>query len=250
MSTPHIAGLAAREWKGTAAATRAYLQTDVEDITLAKGGGAKTGYAIASGYGLGHVTPATPVLAGTIAGKVTESGDNTAISGATIVVEGTSLSATTDSNGNYSVGNVPEGDYDVTASADGHVSETMTDITVTANTTTFVDFSLATVTTASTVSVDSITYATEGGKNSDKHLLITVALVDDLGNTVGGASVSIDLYRGEPLIASGTGTTGTDGTVTFSLKNARSGCYRTDVTDVSADGLMWDSAALANEFCK
>ncbi len=47
-----------------------------------------------------------------------------------------------------------------------------------------------------TVSVSSITYVTEGGKNGDKHLLITIALLDDTPNPVSGASVSIDLYRG------------------------------------------------------
>ncbi|MCH8924971.1 MAG: S8 family serine peptidase, partial [Proteobacteria bacterium] len=103
---------------------------------------------------------------------------------------------------------------------------------------------------ATTVSVDAITYVTEGGKNQDKHLLITVALEDDLLIPVEGASVSIDLYRDSSKIASGTGTTGTDGTVTFSLKNAPSGCYTTTVTDVTAAGLTSDGATPANEFCK
>ena len=104
--------------------------------------------------------------------------------------------------------------------------------------------------TATYVSVDSITYATEGGKNKDKHLLITIALVDNLGDPVSGASVSIDLYRDGSKIASGTATTGSSGTITFSLKNAASGCYTTTVTDVPANGLTWDGATPANEFCK
>jgi subtilisin len=103
---------------------------------------------------------------------------------------------------------------------------------------------------ATTFSVSSITYATEGGKNQDKHLNITVSLVDDLGNPVAGASVSIDLFRDGPLVASGTGTTGTGGTVTFSLKNAASGCYSSTVTDVTAAGLTWDESFPANNFCK
>ena len=49
---------------------------------------------------------------------------------------------------------------------------------------------------------------------------------------------------------SGTGTTGTDGTVTFTLKNAPSGCYATTVTNVSATGLTWDGATPTNSFCK
>lgn len=99
---------------------------------------------------------------------------------------------------------------------------------------------------ATSVSVESITYATEGGKNGDKHLLITLTLKDDLGGSVAGASVSIDLYRDGGLITSGTATTGSSGTLTFSLKNARAGAYTTDVTDVTADGLTWDGVTPPN----
>ena len=114
-----------------------------------------------------------------------------------------------------------------------------------------VDFTFTTAAAPATptgVSVDSITYTTSGGKNADKHLNITVALVDDLGNPVSGASVSIDLKRDGPTIASSTGTTGTGGTVAWILNNAASGCYATDVTDVTADGLTWDDATPANSF--
>ena len=80
-----------------------------------------------------------------------------------------------------------------------------------------------------------------------------MALVDDLGNTVGGASVSVTLTRVEGGSWIGSGATGAGGTVTFSLKNARSGCYTTTVTDVTANGLSWDPNDPANtsaEFCK
>jgi hypothetical protein len=101
-----------------------------------------------------------------------------------------------------------------------------------------------------TVSVASITYATQGGRYGDKHLSVTVALVDDLGGPVAGASVSIELYRDGGLDASGTGTTGTDGTVTFTRNNAPSGTYTTEVTDVTAAGLTWDGVTPRNEFDK
>jgi len=101
-----------------------------------------------------------------------------------------------------------------------------------------------------TVSVASITYATEGGRNSDRHLLITVALVDDVGDPVADASVSIDVYLDESLYGSRTGTTGTGGTVTFKANNAPSGTYTTTVTDVTADGLNWDCITPDNGFTK
>ena len=94
-------------------------------------------------------------------------------------------------------------------------------------------------TEATTFSIISITYTTSGGKNSDKHLNVTVALVDDLDNPVGGASVSIDLKRGGSTIASGTASTGGGGTVTFTLNNAASGCY-TEALGVTHPDLTWD----------
>jgi len=122
-----------------------------------------------------------------------------------------------------------DGNHDITASVTDGGARTGTDS---------VSITVGTVNLDSTtVSVDSIQYATEGGKNGDKHLLITLSLVDDSNNAVSGASVSIDLYRDSKKIASGTGTTGSSGTLTFSLKNAAPGYYTTDVTSVTASGL-------------
>lgn len=101
-----------------------------------------------------------------------------------------------------------------------------------------------------TVSVKSISYRTEGGRNQDKHLLITVALIDDLDNPIAGASVSIDVDRDGSDYGSDTGTTGTSGTVTFQTNNAPSGTYTTTVTDVIAGGLTWDDDTPDNSFDK
>jgi subtilisin family serine protease len=109
-------------------------------------------------------------------------------------------------------------------------------------------FEVVTAVSAKTVSVASIAYASEGGRRKDKHLLITIALVDNLGGPVAGATVSIDLYRDGSMVASSTGVTGTDGRATFKLRNAASGCYTTTVTGVTADGLTWDEATPANGF--
>jgi subtilisin len=100
------------------------------------------------------------------------------------------------------------------------------------------------------VIVESITYSIEGGKNQDRHLCIVVALVDNLENPVVDASVSIDLYLEELLYVSYTGTTGTDGTVTFKKNNAPSGTYTTTVTAVTAGGLIWDEVTPENSFIK
>ena len=101
-----------------------------------------------------------------------------------------------------------------------------------------------------TVSVSSITYSTHGGKDGFKHLDITITIINDFANPVSGASVSIDLFRDDSFVAQGTGTTGTDGTVTFTLNNASTGLYTTTVTDVTAAGLTWDVVTPFNEFDK
>ena len=96
----------------------------------------------------------------------------------------------------------------------------------------------------------SISYSGSGGRNHDKNLSITVSLIDDLGNPVSGASVSIDVELDDSYYASGTGTTGTNGAVAFIISNAPSGTYTTTITAVNADGLTWDGITPSNSFTK
>ncbi len=98
--------------------------------------------------------------------------------------------------------------------------------------------------------VDSITYTPYGGKNSDKHLDIQVLVINNLGNPLSGASVSITLDNtttGDSW--TGTATTDGSGIVIFTLKNAPSGCYTTTVTDVTANGPTWNGATPPNNSC-
>jgi hypothetical protein len=104
-----------------------------------------------------------------------------------------------------------------------------------------------------TVSVSGFTYATTGGRDGKKHLSVTVALVDDLGGPVAGASVSSLLEHDSGTSWTFTGATGSEGMVTFSLSNAPSGCYTTTVTGVTSGGLTWDPddpGNVSGEFCK
>jgi len=190
-----------------------------------------------------------PIPVGSITGKVTNAVGGTSIAGATVLVEDTGQSAITAADGTYTITDVPTGDRSVTASADGFESQPKM-VPVNEGQTTTANFALNPVTTADKVSVDSISYATEGGRNNDKHLNITVALVDNLGNDVVGASVSIDVNIDESLYTSGTGTTETEGKVTFKLPNAPSGRYTTKVIGVTADGLTWVGGTPENWFDK
>ena len=144
--------------------------------------------------------------------------------------------------GNLDISRLTDGDYtvDVTATDTRSISGSGT-----------ANFSIGPAPSESTTAiVNSITYTTEGGKNSDKHLNIHIAVIDDFGNPVANASVSIELYLNALLKAAGTGTTGSNGMVTFSYQNAPSGHYETKITGVTATGLTWDGATPPNGYDK
>jgi hypothetical protein len=101
-----------------------------------------------------------------------------------------------------------------------------------------------------TFSVTAINYTWYGGKNNDKHLDDMLTLEDDKNNPVAGATVSITLNNTTTKDTwNGTGTTSSDGTVVFSLKNAPAGCYTTTIIDVTAEGLTWDSVNPDEDTC-
>jgi len=98
------------------------------------------------------------------------------------------------------------------------------------------------------LSVTSIGYEFYGGKNSNRHLRVIVTVEDNLGLAVAGAGVSIELSNGSQTWV-GTGQTATNGTVTFSLKNAPGGCYSTVITNVILGGYTWDRSTPSNSSC-
>jgi len=59
----------------------------------------------------------------TVSGSVKDI-DGVALQGASVVIEGTDFSAETDASGSYTIGNVAEGIYDITASKDGYAPQT------------------------------------------------------------------------------------------------------------------------------
>jgi subtilisin len=99
------------------------------------------------------------------------------------------------------------------------------------------------------MSVTGIDYSTNGGRFSDRHLSVTITVVAD-GAPVGGASVSITLKLDEGVYGTASGTTDSNGQVTFSSSNAPSGTYTTEITAVSAPGLTWDGVTPPNSFDK
>lgn len=81
---------------------------------------------------------------GKITGKVTEKDNNEPIPYANVIIEGTSLGAASDFDGNYVILNVPPGLHKVTASIIGFQKVTVQDVRVNVDFTTRLDFALKT----------------------------------------------------------------------------------------------------------
>ncbi|MBA4454846.1 MAG: S8 family serine peptidase [Nitrosopumilaceae archaeon] len=76
------------------------------------------------------------------------------------------------------------------------------------------------------------TYTGEGGKNADKHLIVTIHLTD-AGSNISGTTVEITLSNNQNDSWNGSGTTGGDGKVSFTKKNASTACYTTSVISIA-----------------
>ncbi|EGD41154.1 peptidase families S8 and S53 subfamily, partial [Nocardioidaceae bacterium Broad-1] len=149
MAAPHLAGAVAALWSynptliGNVEETRRLLNeaaTDVDDTTC--GGTAANNNVYGEGYlDLARLIALAPAEGGTVAGTVTSGGDP--IAGATVELDGDTLdrTLTTDAEGHFSA-DVYVGDYELTTSAFGFVTETGS-ATVTEDATTTVDFDLA-----------------------------------------------------------------------------------------------------------
>ncbi|MDA8043803.1 MAG: Ig-like domain-containing protein [Actinomycetota bacterium] len=81
---------------------------------------------------------------------------------------------------------------------------------------------------------------------SGKAMLIPVGIADTNGNPVSGATVTIQITG--PVTATGSASTGSNGTVTFKLSHAPKGTYTTTVTNVSGSNLTWDQAGGSDSY--
>ena len=258
MSSPHVAGSAAvfisnNQGASPAEVKTALISSGVQQsaqctVSLNDGNGGFTGDPDSSAEPLVYLTSQETVVNDSPTVSITNPADSSSDdSGATILFEGTasdtedgdltsSLAWTSSIDGSIGTGasfstTLNDGDHTITAKVTDSGGKTSSkSITITVGTP---------PATGATSTVESITYSTTAGKNDDKHLIISIHVIDDLGNDVSGASVSIKLSDGN-TIWTATGTTGSTGDVNFSLKNASSGIYTTTITGVTADGLTWD----------
>ncbi len=197
MASPHVAGVAALVKAANPGLSnveiRQILRDTAEDLGLSSN---QQGYGLArADLAVREVEGVEPPATGDIEGTVKDVA-GAAIEGTSIVVAGTGLSATTGSNGYYFIDNVPAGEQEVTASADGYYSQTAT-VKVEEDATVTQDFVLQAITPSPTRTVSG-------------------TVKDGTDNALEGATVTIE----------GTGlstTTGSDGS--YSISDVEEGTY-------------------------
>ena len=119
-----------------------------------------------------------PVDSGEIAGTVTDKATGSSLAGATVVVEGTRLSATTNTQGQYVIHEVPSGAHSVRARYIGYLAEARS-VTVGAAQTVNVDFALV----RSVHKLDELVTVTPGGIQTQLRAVpspITVITAEDI----------------------------------------------------------------------
>jgi hypothetical protein len=136
IAAPHVAGAALLFRSLNPSASPADVAAAL--AATAGDGGQRTD---AAGWGLlDSAALVQAALPGAVAGRVTGAGG--AIEGATVTVEGTDRSAETDAAGAYLIEGVAAGTHTLTATADGHRSQSLEEVEVEAGQTTTVDFTL------------------------------------------------------------------------------------------------------------
>jgi len=211
MASPHVAGVAALligsglVYDGNHNGrindeVRALMQSTAIDLGT-------SGRDDKYGFGLVNVSNAlgavTPVATGILDGFVTDESSNP-IEGATVTA-GT-YSATTDGAGYYLVSDIAVGSYTVTASASGY-SEESSGATISENTTTSVNFGLATAPVVD-ITLTAVGYKVKGLMKADL-------------SWSGAASINVDVYRNGSVVT----TTANDGVHTDNINQRGGGTF-------------------------
>jgi thermitase len=237
MASPHVAGLAALVFTVVADSNgngllndevRSRIQATCDNIGISGIGSGRINAYEAVG---GSTTP--PPLTGSITGKVTDAADNSSIAGAMVSCNGASV--TTDSNGDFTITDLPQGVYTVTASDTGYTDASQI-VEVIAGGISLANFALTKLVPPSPEPfwVESITFGVTG-----KNLRLNVKVVSESG-AVAGAQVALQLTNGVQNW-NFTGTTDSSGAASFVVTKALTGSYVASVTAITATGYTWDT---------
>lgn len=194
--------------------------------------------------GMGEFFGAKTTVPGTISGQVTNTSTSVGLSGATVAYSGGST--TTDTNGGYTLSNVPVGTVTVTASLSGFASQTAS-VTVASGSTSTQNFALAPSGTPGAITgqvTDSSTSAalagatvgySGGSTTTDSSGSYTLSNVP-----AGTVSVTASLTGYNSQTVSVTVTSGSTSTQNFALAPANSGpgSISGKVTNISTGGVI------------
>ena len=111
-------------------------------LTLGKGGKSMLKKLMLLVLCLGWISFSFAATTGKIAGVVKDADTGEGLPGANVVIEGTSMGASTDINGNYFIINVPPGTYTLRTTFIGYTTEVVKDVVVRIDRTTTVNVSL------------------------------------------------------------------------------------------------------------
>ena len=203
-------------------------------VTASKGGYETQSISVAVISGqTTNVDFALTMTLGSITGKVTDTIDGSPIERAT-VIDGKTF-AVTDANGIYTLSDIPQGDYTLTASKEGYETASQ-DVTVVSGQTTTANFNLVRISSPTKpMWINNITFRGKG-----KDLRFDVVVVD--GNAVvAGARIAVELIWNESRIWVFDGTTDDSGIARFMVRRAPAGNYVATVNSISASGYTWDT---------
>lgn len=242
MASPFVAGLAALVFTRVTDTNdnklfndevRAQIEATCDDIGAANIGGGRINSFKA-------VQTGTTVTTGSISGKVTDAAAGSVIQGASVSY-GTG-SVTTDENGSYLIANRPAGDYTLTVSANGYVSESQT-VSVVAGQTTTSDFSLD---KQAEQPIKSMWVSSMNFVKAGKNLKLDIKVAADNGS-LAGAFVKAQVTLNTSKTWNFTGVTDSAGLVSFTISKAAAGTYVGTIVDLTLQGYDWDSAKGVSE---
>lgn len=187
----------------------------------------------------------------TVSGTVTDDQSEAPIAGATVQIQGTSLTAVTGTDGTYTIGNVSSTQFSVLISAPGYISQTgnislAAPANVTAN-------AALTLNAASGITIKSVTLAQpnynpfteaeiaseiDNSTASDKQMLLSAQVIDTLGNVVANIpAVQLTLGQAASDAAKTVPASGSlDQDFTFYVRSTPAGTYRVVVQATDLNG--------------
>jgi serine protease AprX len=186
------------------------------------------------------------IASGSISGTVTDASTGSPIANSTVSASPGGYNTTTETDGTYSLADLPVGTYTVTASATGYIEQSKLG-DVLAEEITDLDFTLTPAPPPTdTMYVESIAFSVKvAGPN--QFLYTTVKVLDGADDTpLAAVRVAMTLEWGEGN--NGTidglwdfaGDTGSDGTIKFTLSKAQNGHYIATVTGLTFGDYGWD----------